>query len=413
VPPLSDVLGLLLPSDDLTLALRACLLSGPAGADAWERWLSVGDRQNRAPSEDGRRIKRLLPLLADNLRNNGVSIGRNWQPHLRAALVHEELRCVRYRSVCRDALSALHEAGVDAILVKGAALAETVYPRPSLRHCHDIDVLVPAGDLDRAIEALASTRISIGPGPRNVSWSAAHDGAASPHALRHESGLPIRLHLTLFRVPFYDAPVEHVRRRARRIMFADVRTSIPSAADTLVHVCGHAATDGGRETLVWACDAALVVRQHPDLDWSVVVDVTRRSRVALPVWVMLSYLVRHLEATIPTWVLDDLRQAAMGTDALRRQSAIAGVHAGHRGSLMSLWRASGWRSRLGLVRWALAPSPSYLRWTCAPERPWTLPLWYVRRPLRCLARLLVARATPVAPEASQPAVKGAGAPLHP
>ncbi len=377
-PPLSDTLDLLLPPDDLTRVLRACLLSGSAVTEAWERWLHLDGRSSRLPPEDGNRIKRLSPLLADNLRRNGVPLGRDWQAYLGAALIHGELRSARYWPACQNALSALRDAGVAAILLRGAALAQTVYPRPSLRHCHDIDVLVPAADLDGAIDALAAA------GWRNP----AHPRAADARILQHGSRLPIRLHLALFRVPFHDVPTEHVRQRTRRLTVGGVPTSILAAPDMLVHVCGHAATDRSRETLVWACDAALLVRRHPDLDWSVVADVTLRSQAALPVWVMLTYVARHLEAAVPAWVLEDLRRAAMSIDAVRRQSALGAARASHRGGFVNLWRASGWRSRLSLVRWALAPSPSYLRWSCAPTRPWTLPVWYIRRPLRSLARLL-------------------------
>lgn len=49
----------------------------------------------------------------------------------------------------------LEGAGVDHRVLKGAAHAHLDYPDPSLRSYHDVDVLVPAGDFDRALAALA------------------------------------------------------------------------------------------------------------------------------------------------------------------------------------------------------------------------------------------------------------------
>ena len=45
-------------------------------------------------------------------------------------------------SRCRRELAALQAAGNEALLLKGVALAETVYPQFRLRHCHDLDLLV-------------------------------------------------------------------------------------------------------------------------------------------------------------------------------------------------------------------------------------------------------------------------------
>ncbi len=55
-----------------------------------------------------------------------------------------------------ETLSALAAAGVAAAPIKGSALAWSVYPEASLRPMADFDLLVPAGEADRAAEALAS-----------------------------------------------------------------------------------------------------------------------------------------------------------------------------------------------------------------------------------------------------------------
>jgi SAM-dependent methyltransferase len=50
----------------------------------------------------------------------------------------------------------LAEAGVQALLVKGAALALTVYPDPAARRMLDIDLLVREGERDRVVAALVA-----------------------------------------------------------------------------------------------------------------------------------------------------------------------------------------------------------------------------------------------------------------
>jgi hypothetical protein len=48
-------------------------------------------------------------------------------------------------------------------------------------------------------------------------------------------------------------------------------------------------------------------------------------------------------------------------------------------------RRSGWRSRLEIARWLLAPSPAFLRAWCVQNGLRWSPAWYVGRPVRGLA----------------------------
>jgi Uncharacterised nucleotidyltransferase len=56
---------------------------------------------------------------------------------------------------------ALADAGVPAILVKGAALGITVYPTPAARPMKDVDLLIRPADRDRATAALAAAGASV------------------------------------------------------------------------------------------------------------------------------------------------------------------------------------------------------------------------------------------------------------
>src|SRR5579875_2354823 len=60
----------------------------------------------------------------------------------------------RIATALRQALAALQGAGLTPIVLKGAALAHTVYPRPFYRTMSDIDLLLPAGQIGRAQELL-------------------------------------------------------------------------------------------------------------------------------------------------------------------------------------------------------------------------------------------------------------------
>src|SRR6202030_1580819 len=71
---------------------------------------------------------------------------------LRKAEVVEILR----ERALRRVLDQLGAEGVDALLLKGAGLAYTLYPSPHLRPRADVDVLLPPGALARAARTLAA-----------------------------------------------------------------------------------------------------------------------------------------------------------------------------------------------------------------------------------------------------------------
>ena len=56
-----------------------------------------------------------------------------------------------------DLLDALRAAGARALLIKGAALAHTLYPQPHLRPRADIDLLIP-GDSRERVERVLEAR---------------------------------------------------------------------------------------------------------------------------------------------------------------------------------------------------------------------------------------------------------------
>jgi hypothetical protein len=67
----------------------------------------------------------------------------------------EVVEIMRERAL-RGVLDQLGGEGVDALLLKGAGLAYTLYPAPHLRPRADVDVMLPPGELARAARTLAA-----------------------------------------------------------------------------------------------------------------------------------------------------------------------------------------------------------------------------------------------------------------
>jgi hypothetical protein len=377
----------LLPTADETALLTACLHAGGRARDAWAGW-----RAGRGPDEASLRdalgaTRTLLPLLARSAVRNDLDVGRDVASYMRAAVLREELRAVRYRQIAAEVLAALAGAGVVALVVRGAALAATVYDAWALRHCHDLDLLVRPEALPAAVRALAGVGCRLLGPPRPPRAGA---------VLRHASGLEVAVHTRAFGVTYYDVAVEDFARGSGAITIDGAAAWAPAREATLVHVLGHATYSPSRRNLRWVTDAWHLMARHAELDWADVVARLDASRVTLPVSVLLAYLA-ELGAAVPADVVAHLRARAAVAPRAAEDVALGGAHAGPRGDLRSLWRSTAsWRGRVRVARWVLAPSPAYLQSAFALPAAWLFPLCYLYRPARFVAGSLVRRAAPPA-----------------
>jgi hypothetical protein len=135
----------------------------------------------------------------------------------------------------------LEEAGIRHVFLKGAFLAQFIYPHPSLRPVRDLDVVVPP------TEALRAHKLMLAQGYRPlVAASAGVIDAHIDHAkhlpgLRSPSGtLTVELHVHIDRpggVLSGMDPFQHVVTRA----LAGENLPFMDPDDLLVHLCVHAA----------------------------------------------------------------------------------------------------------------------------------------------------------------------------
>jgi hypothetical protein len=372
---MAKALSVILPTTEQTNLLRACLRSNPSREQAWQRWQESEDGLKAALSNGALGIKILMPLL----HVSGVVKSATDRTYVRSAYLREKLRSSTYLTICEKVLSALATNNIGCLVLKGAALAETVYQEPALRHCHDIDLLVRQEDMNRATEVLLSTGW--------VRFKKKSDNTSENHRFKHESGLPLELHEYLFRIPYYFLPLDDLWARSQTRIIAGISSRILAPADNLLHILGHASCCKSRESLLWITDASFIIRRYPDLDWDQFVDCTINSHLALPISVMLDYLAEQIRISIPNTVLDRLRTAARQTGATGRAAALLGAQINSSGTFENIMRTTNvWHERLRILQWMLFPPPIYFRWLYGARNNWKLPLYYVRRPFGYVAR---------------------------
>jgi hypothetical protein len=378
---IEDVLAVVRPDEPRTLLLRACLGTGAGAEEAWHEFAARTGDTKPFFEGDTTGLKGLLPLVHSGARRNGFSLDAKMWTYLRSAALREELRNGVYRDLCRDILKGLVEAEIQVIALKACALSETVYDAPAERHCHAIDLMVQA-------DALADTTRIL----RRLKFRTARVAEARPGArqgFRHESGLPLIVHVGLFDPPIHPGDPEALWAASRPATVAGVAVRVLSPAHNLLHVLSAAFYDRARGNLRWICDAWLLIQTASASDWSAFVGHAQDARLELPLLAMLKYLAGPLGAPVPEDVLASLAASAPWSDRPAREAALSGAIGGVT-TFHQVW-ARGKRSaetRRALLRFLFLPSAVYLQWRFAAEGRARLPLLYAYRPLAYLAQRL-------------------------
>ena len=318
---------------------------------------------------------RLSPLLFCHL-----GARREAPPAVLSALERAYLanaaRAMFVSAATRRVVDALTSAEVAVMLLKGAALVETVYPDPAHREMLDLDVLVPPGRLSTAQAALAPLgyRPVSGSDDDQPSTQLEIGGAHGPPLVGEEHLIAVELHHHVtIAGEGTRFEIDDFWRRARP--GASQTHLLPSPEDLLLHVCLHFTRNrlGGssrhRHTggaLAQICDMARVVERE-QLDWVAVVASARRYQLDTRVFLAL-FAARELGVPIPDTPLRELEPSGFDRTLGRRLVALRVLRGGDHLPVRT-WR------------WMFAPSREVLSrgWNADSTATMSLARAYVRR----------------------------------
>lgn len=95
-----------------------------------------------------------LIVLRDHIKRVVRTVPVEVERHVVVLALHREFRLRQLQHRLEESLRALNAAGIDALLLKGAALAYTVYGSFGVRPMRDIDILVRHGQAEAARGAM-------------------------------------------------------------------------------------------------------------------------------------------------------------------------------------------------------------------------------------------------------------------
>jgi hypothetical protein len=231
----------------------------------WEELVALAERH------------RLAPLLWRHLSSSPppADVPREVLERLESAYLASTAGNLLRRARLHEVLGALGAAGVPAMLLKGAALVETVYPEPGLRPMVDLDVLVPAQEIERAHTAVRNLGYVVNP----QQTAETHQGMRDRHyhypsLVARDGMMAVEIHRHVLMGPSaFD--ISGFWERARPGTGGPAHL-LPAPEDLLLHVGIHFSNDRlfwSKGALGQLTDMAWIAACHP-LDWD---DVVRRA----------------------------------------------------------------------------------------------------------------------------------------
>jgi len=251
------------------------------------------------------------PAVWDLLQNEGVGACIWWQlcvldgehapavPRIRALIRAQAVDGLRMRSQAACVLRTLATANIPCLILRGQALAKTLYPSSSLRPQTDIDLLVPEGSGDNVTEVLM-----------RAGWQ-----SLPSHSLLFERrGILLDVHVEPLGIERIHSWAHLTPLRSGDFFAHAVGGKIAGIDALLVkdrvllpYLCFHAMKHSF-DRLIWLWDIALLARRVEKRgQWRQVEAGIEDYRLERPAFYALSFVQRHLKAPVPMHLLQTIR----------------------------------------------------------------------------------------------------------
>jgi len=198
----------------------------------------------------------------------------------------------------QKAADAFAEAGVELMLLKGAALAESLYGDIGLRPMSDVDVIIGEENWPKVCKVLKDLKYQpveqdFSPLPPKLTRYdvQAHVQCVSPV----DTCLEFQFDLFTMGIGMLD--MEGVWERSRQVVISGRAVHVPGREDQLLHLLVHANRHGCAR-LKWLVDIAEYVRQDEVVDWNLLERIARREKVTAVIYMTIRHIERLLDVKL-------------------------------------------------------------------------------------------------------------------
>ena len=285
-----------------------------------------------------------------------------------------------------EATTALRQAGVATLTLKGMALANTVYADPGLRPMADVDLLVRPADREVALATLR------GLGYETPGDAADQLGVSRSFAELAREGSRIDLHWHAARYLRFEGIVEVDHEglwdRARPLVTAEGRSLMLAPEDLLLHLVLHLTLGSDFARVLWYADIDAVVRRFAaELDWRRLESEAERWRIRELTGWTLGVVAHSFDTRLPGRLLDRLGHGRLRRAAVARllgasrPPSLSGALGDTRVYPAQTLLMDRVRDVARVFARTFFPSATWLRHHYALA-PWQVPLYRAVHPLR-------------------------------
>lgn len=210
-----------------------------------------------------------------------------------------------------EVLQNFKAARIKVIVLKGAALAETVYQNIALRPMADIDLLVKKEDLYRTEITLLNLGYAV---PERYRYREKkrlyEENHHLPPYVKGKKGICIEVHWNIERPSsLFQIDIDGMWKRARPAKIANVEVLVLSPEDLILHLCLHASFHHKfRVKLRHICDISETIQHYQDeIDWKQLLSITNEYGISKFIYCTLSLTKKMLGTEIPDDVLNELK----------------------------------------------------------------------------------------------------------
>ena len=374
------------PTQAQELMLRAALLRGEPALEAWNEW-----RQTVNLDAIDYGSHRMVPQLYRNLQRHGVKdpVMERLKGVYRYYLYKNEILMHRLGAL----LTAFKEAGIETMVLKGAALIPLYYRESGLRPMLDADVLVHAHQAAQAMDLLMSLRWK--PRYPHPQMRFARPQMRIPviHSTPFEDddGRQVDLHWHLFWECFHAGDDDDYWKQAIPIEIRGVQTLALNPAAQLLHTCWHGARWNEVPPIRWVADAMSILdASAAEIDWTSLLKKAERHRIVLPVRDSLEYLKKKFDAPVPDTLLKSMAAVRISeTERENYELILNPMTPPTTAKILRMlyydyrWLSSSTSSRIKLLAFA-----KYLQAKWYIDHLWYVPFYM---PVRMLRRVLTAK----------------------
>ena len=204
----------------------------------------------------------------------------------------------RTLAVARDLYGVFAQLDCPWVVLKGPALAYSVYPRPDLRHGVDLDVLVPPVRFGDVLDGLSAAGFTL----LDQNWPLIDAKLPGELRLRAPTGLLLDLHWAVLVSPAvrrrFHLPTLDLLARAR--VLEPPGLPMLSAVDQLLHLGAHGTLSGGNR-LAWLLDVHLAAFRTTD--WDAVAESASSAGVGTALGLLLARAGRLWPSPAPRAVV--------------------------------------------------------------------------------------------------------------